>query len=212
MSLQRWMSRCCAHATLCREPPAQALLQAPACMGRSPGWLLLTAPAALPLPLFVSSPRPSPSLPWPQLGYYSKHLLSQWPSCTRFYLVDLWGHQDNYEDVANVDQQAQVHWVWAGGVAWRNALPASSIHTQGRQISLLSSCWAGGGHASCQLSWQLPPQLLANAAPMPILRAMRCLGDRAGAAIPGDSEAVGTVERQGGLPASAAQHWQQCFT
>lgn len=44
----------------------------------------------------------------PQLGFFSESLLTNWPSCTRFYLVDLWGHQKNYEDIANVDQAEQV--------------------------------------------------------------------------------------------------------
>lgn len=42
-----------------------------------------------------------------QLGFFSEHTLNLWPSCTRFYLVDLWGHQQNYEDIANVDQAEQ---------------------------------------------------------------------------------------------------------
>jgi len=42
-----------------------------------------------------------------QRGYFSKSILSNWPSCTEFHLVDLWGHQSNYDDAANVDQEAQ---------------------------------------------------------------------------------------------------------
>ena len=30
-----------------------------------------------------------------------------WTNCTEYHLVDLWGHQENYEDVANVDQASQ---------------------------------------------------------------------------------------------------------
>lgn len=28
-----------------------------------------------------------------QMGVYSEQILKAWPSCTRYYLVDLWGHQ-----------------------------------------------------------------------------------------------------------------------
>jgi hypothetical protein len=42
-----------------------------------------------------------------QMGLFSEQLLTHWPSCTRFYAVDLWGHQENYNDIANVDQAEQ---------------------------------------------------------------------------------------------------------
>lgn len=42
-----------------------------------------------------------------QKGLYAKTILSKWPSCTEYHLVDLWGVQENYEDVANVNQEAQ---------------------------------------------------------------------------------------------------------
>ena len=70
------------HTTCTRESDAQACA-----MQASPSFLV-------PLPL--------------QLGFFSESLLTNWPSCTRFYLVDLWGHQKNYEDIANVDQAEQV--------------------------------------------------------------------------------------------------------
>jgi predicted O-methyltransferase YrrM len=42
-----------------------------------------------------------------QKGEFAAHMLAGWPSCTRYYLVDLWAHQDNYKDWANVDTAAQ---------------------------------------------------------------------------------------------------------
>ena len=42
-----------------------------------------------------------------QQGMYSKTILSKWPSCTEYHLVDAWAHQENYKDVANIDQQSQ---------------------------------------------------------------------------------------------------------
>ena len=38
-----------------------------------------------------------------QHGYFSKQLLKTWPSAKKLYLVDLWGHQENYADMANAD-------------------------------------------------------------------------------------------------------------
>ena len=37
-------------------------------------------------------------------GSYAKIVLSQWKSCQSYKLVDLWKHQENYVDEANVDQ------------------------------------------------------------------------------------------------------------
>lgn len=42
-----------------------------------------------------------------QKGLYSKVVLSQWKSADKYVLVDLWAHQDNYEDMANVNQNDQ---------------------------------------------------------------------------------------------------------
>lgn len=42
-----------------------------------------------------------------QRGLYSRVILSKWPSCTEYHLVDLWAHQENYKDYANVDQKTQ---------------------------------------------------------------------------------------------------------
>jgi len=36
-----------------------------------------------------------------QRGYMSEHNLRNWPSCQRYYLIDLWEKQENYLDVAN---------------------------------------------------------------------------------------------------------------
>ena len=37
-------------------------------------------------------------------GSYAKIVLSQWKSCQSYKLVDLWKHQENYMDGANVNQ------------------------------------------------------------------------------------------------------------
>lgn len=42
-----------------------------------------------------------------QTGYFSRYLLSQWPSCRRLYLIDVWKPQENYHDLANVNQSQQ---------------------------------------------------------------------------------------------------------
>ena len=42
-----------------------------------------------------------------QRGLYSKTILSQWTSCKEYHLVDIWAHQENYEDIANVNQGKQ---------------------------------------------------------------------------------------------------------
>jgi hypothetical protein len=34
-------------------------------------------------------------------------LMDQWPSCEKYYMVDLWKQQKSYEDVANVDDTQQ---------------------------------------------------------------------------------------------------------
>ena len=40
-------------------------------------------------------------------GVYSRTILHQWKSCQSYKLVDLWAHQENYKDGANVDQETQ---------------------------------------------------------------------------------------------------------
>ena len=40
-------------------------------------------------------------------GHYSKILLENWPSCTSFYLIDVWQHLNNYEDLANQNDVVQ---------------------------------------------------------------------------------------------------------
>lgn len=42
-----------------------------------------------------------------QAGAFSKQLLSRWPSAEKFFLVDSWRHQENYQDFANGDEAAQ---------------------------------------------------------------------------------------------------------
>ena len=42
-----------------------------------------------------------------QRGIYSKTILSQWTSCAEYHLVDIWAKQENYVDIANVDQRQQ---------------------------------------------------------------------------------------------------------
>ena len=40
-------------------------------------------------------------------GNFALSVLSQWKSCQSYKLVDLWKHQENYVDKANVDQETQ---------------------------------------------------------------------------------------------------------
>ncbi|CEL92384.1 unnamed protein product [Vitrella brassicaformis CCMP3155] len=40
-------------------------------------------------------------------GEFAAEVLSRWPKCRKYYLVDLWTHQDNYNDTANVATDAQ---------------------------------------------------------------------------------------------------------
>lgn len=47
-------------------------------------------------PALVSGPAPPPE------GLFAAQTLSQWPACRRYYLVDLWRPQENYEERANV--------------------------------------------------------------------------------------------------------------
>ena len=42
-----------------------------------------------------------------QYGHYSQRMLSKWTNCTEYHLVDVWAHQENYEDYANVRQEEQ---------------------------------------------------------------------------------------------------------
>lgn len=42
-----------------------------------------------------------------QKGSFAFHTLSNWPSCMKYVLVDLWQQQSNYADVANVDTTEQ---------------------------------------------------------------------------------------------------------
>ncbi|KAG2429484.1 hypothetical protein HXX76_010721 [Chlamydomonas incerta] len=42
-----------------------------------------------------------------QRAHFAAHTLHTWPSCTRYYLVDIWRQQPNYEDFANVADNEQ---------------------------------------------------------------------------------------------------------
>lgn len=40
-------------------------------------------------------------------GWFSQQTLETWPSCKKYLLVDIWAHQDNYVESANVDDAQQ---------------------------------------------------------------------------------------------------------
>lgn len=40
-------------------------------------------------------------------GIFSKIMLTGWKSCERYHLVDVWKHQENYVDIANVGDERQ---------------------------------------------------------------------------------------------------------
>lgn len=42
-----------------------------------------------------------------RLGLYTEVLLSNWPNCTQYHAIDLWAHQKNYKDIANVNDTVQ---------------------------------------------------------------------------------------------------------
>src|SRR5690348_11170719 len=42
-----------------------------------------------------------------QRGYFSEEVLTQWSSCETYWLVDIWKHQSNYRDGANVNDKTQ---------------------------------------------------------------------------------------------------------
>jgi len=42
-----------------------------------------------------------------QKGLFSVEMLKRWPSCKEYHLVDLWAHQENYVDSANVRPRMQ---------------------------------------------------------------------------------------------------------
>eukprot|EP00197_Chlamydomonas_leiostraca_P004665 CAMPEP_0202866250 /NCGR_PEP_ID=MMETSP1391-20130828/7284_1 /ASSEMBLY_ACC=CAM_ASM_000867 /TAXON_ID=1034604 /ORGANISM="Chlamydomonas leiostraca, Strain SAG 11-49" /LENGTH=268 /DNA_ID=CAMNT_0049546183 /DNA_START=279 /DNA_END=1082 /DNA_ORIENTATION=+ len=43
-----------------------------------------------------------------QRGLFAKQMLQTWPSCSKYYLVDIWHQQTNYNDLANVADQEQL--------------------------------------------------------------------------------------------------------
>lgn len=63
-----------------------------------------------------------------QAGAFSEQLLRAWPSCTRMYLVDVWGQQANYKDAANVADAQQVRWCSAGA-SRRISVRSYSLHS-----------------------------------------------------------------------------------
>ncbi|CAF3208982.1 unnamed protein product [Rotaria sp. Silwood2] len=42
-----------------------------------------------------------------QLGTFSLHLLKNWSNCVEFHAIDLWAHQEHYQDPANSPQSVQ---------------------------------------------------------------------------------------------------------
>lgn len=42
-----------------------------------------------------------------QRGLFAEHMLRNWPNCSKYVLVDLWQQQSKYNDIANVDNNAQ---------------------------------------------------------------------------------------------------------
>ena len=42
-----------------------------------------------------------------QNSYYTAGMLTYWPNSTEYNLVDLWGHQENSHNSANLDQETQ---------------------------------------------------------------------------------------------------------
>lgn len=42
-----------------------------------------------------------------QKGHFAMTTLKTWANCRKYVLVDLWAHQANYKDLANVDEQKQ---------------------------------------------------------------------------------------------------------
>ena len=43
-----------------------------------------------------------------QQGFFSEKLLSTWPTCREFHLIDIWAHQKAYDDLANVPDERQL--------------------------------------------------------------------------------------------------------
>jgi len=42
-----------------------------------------------------------------QRGIFSSHVLTNWPNCKAYYLVDVWKHLANYHDIANIQEEQQ---------------------------------------------------------------------------------------------------------
>lgn len=42
-----------------------------------------------------------------KIGTFAEHNLNHWKSCSKYYLIDLWGEQVNYADLSNINQSMQ---------------------------------------------------------------------------------------------------------
>lgn len=71
-----------------------------------------------------------------QTGRFAAHTLQKWPSCKRYYLVDLWAQQENYADIANVAQSEQEAILktaqaslqpWADKLVWLRNLTTKAV-------------------------------------------------------------------------------------
>ena len=43
-----------------------------------------------------------------QIGIFAEKNLKRWTKCEKYYLIDLWKHQENYEDIANAEDSVQL--------------------------------------------------------------------------------------------------------
>jgi len=43
-----------------------------------------------------------------QIGVFAEKNLKRWSKCEKYYLIDLWKHQENYEDIANAEDSVQL--------------------------------------------------------------------------------------------------------
>lgn len=43
-----------------------------------------------------------------QIGVFAEKNLNKWKTCEKYYLIDLWKHQENYEDFANAEDSVQL--------------------------------------------------------------------------------------------------------
>ena len=45
-------------------------------------------------------------------GSFAKYILDRWKSCEKYHLVDLWAQQENYKDIANVENATSTNSVF----------------------------------------------------------------------------------------------------